>query len=157
MLIIAHDIRSRENVGALFRTADALGGAELILSGITPAPIDRFGRIDEKLSKVALGAEKSVPWKQVKTADELFNALSGYQLFVIEQDVRSVTYHSINLSSSELAKTALLIGNEVTGVPKELLDRADKILEIPMQGNKESLNVAISFAIVAFHLKYHAI
>lgn len=154
MLIIGHDIRSRENVGALFRTADALGGAEFILSGITPAPIDRFGRTDAKLSKVALGAEQSVPWKQVKTLEELFKTLAGYQLFVIEQDKRSVPYHSISLSTKELQKIALLIGNEVTGVPQEILDRADTILEIPMQGDKESLNVAISFAIVAFHLKY---
>lgn len=157
MIIVAHDIRSRENVGALFRTADALGGAELILSGITPAPIDRFGRIDEKLSKVALGAEKSVAWKQVKTTEELFTALTGYKLFIIEQDERSVPYHSVRLSVSELGKTALLIGNEVTGVPEEILARADKILEIPMNGNKESLNVAISFAVVAFYLKYHTV
>ncbi len=154
MIIVAHDIRSRENVGALFRTADALGGAELILSGITPAPIDRFGRIDEKLSKVALGAEKSVPWKQVKTTTALFEVLSSYKLFVVEQDERSVPYHAIRLTTEELSKTALLVGNEVTGVSGEILGRADQILEIPMNGNKESLNVAISFAIVAFHLKY---
>lgn len=154
MIVVAHDIRSRENVGALFRTADALGGAELILSGITPTPIDRFGRVDEKLGKTALGAQKSVPWKQVKTIEELLKALEGHNLFVIEQDPRSVPYHSIHLSASEFHKTALLIGNEVTGVPQGILDRADKIVEIPMHGNKESLNVAISFAIVAFHLKY---
>jgi len=154
MLIVAHDIRSRENVGALFRTADALGGSELILSGITPTPIDRFGRLDEKLSKVALGAEKTVTWKHVKTVDELLKKLAGYKLYAIEQDTRSVAYHSIKLSEEDLKTTVLLIGNEVTGVPRELLDRADTILEIPMHGNKESLNVAISFAIVAFHLKY---
>lgn len=157
MIIIAHDIRSRENVGALFRTADALGGAELLLSGITPAPIDRFGRVDEKLSKTALGAEKTVPWKQVKTMEDLFKILEGYKLLVIEQDSRSVPYHTIKIAANELSKTALLVGNEVVGVPQEILDRAHAILEIPMAGNKESLNVAISFAVVVFHLKYHAI
>lgn len=154
MLIVAHDIRSRENVGALFRTADALGGAKLILSGITSAPIDRFGRMDVKLSKVALGAEKTMLWQQTKTLDELFVFLKGYQLLVIEQDIQSVSYYSFHLTNVQLKKTALLVGNEVTGVPQEILDRADQILEIPMAGNKESLNVAVSFAIVAFHLKY---
>lgn len=154
MIIVAHDIRSRENVGAIFRTADALGGAELILSGITPAPIDRFGRMDEKLAKVALGAERTVPWKQVRTTDELFAALVGKKLFVVEQDVRSVPYYSMQLTQPELDNAALLVGNEVSGVPQEILNRADVIVEIPMVGKKESLNVAISFAIVAFHVKY---
>lgn len=157
MIIVAHDIRSRENVGALFRTADALGGAELILSGITPAPVDRFGRADEKLSKTALGAEKTVPWKQVKTMEDLFKILAGYRLLVIEQDSRSVPYYSIRCTPKELSKIAILVGNEVTGVPKEILDSTDTILEIPMAGDKESLNVAVSFAIVVFHLKYCAV
>ena len=72
--LILHDIRSVQNVGAIFRTADSIGIDKIIISGITPAPIDRFGRERSDLHKTALGAEKTVPWEQVENIfDTIFS------------------------------------------------------------------------------------
>lgn len=154
MVIILHNIRSTHNVGSIFRTADAAGCEKIYLSGITPAPVDRFGRVNEKISKVALGAQNFLPWEKVGQTAKLIDKIKkdGYRILAIEQSGRSVPYQKIKLSKKDLEKTALVLGNEIRGLPPSVLRRADKILEIPMRGKKESLNVAVAFGIVAFNL-----
>jgi tRNA G18 (ribose-2'-O)-methylase SpoU len=154
MIVILHNVRSTHNVGSIFRTADAAGCEKIYLCGITPAPTDRFDRVNEKISKVALGAENFIPWEKVGETIRLIKKLKkdGYKILAVEQSSRSVPYQKIKLSKKDLEKIALVLGNEIKGLPPAVLHLADKILEIPMCGKKESLNVAVAFGIVAFNL-----
>jgi len=153
MIVILQDIRSMHNVGSIFRTADAAGIEKLYLCGITPEPIDRFKKFRPRISKVALGAEKSVKWEKCKSALVLIRAIkrAGYKIFAIEQSKKSVSYKKIKIRES--GKVAFIFGNEVKGLNKTILRGSDKILEIPMSGKKESLNVAVAFGIIVFHFK----
>ncbi len=154
MIAVLVDIRSRENVGSIFRTSDAVGIEKLYLVGITPAPVDRFGRKDQKLGKAALGAEESVGWEHVATIEELYHRLRGSRWIAVEQDKKSTPYFKFNPTKKDREHSALVMGNEVEGLPLSVLKRMDQILEIPMRGKKESLNVAVAFGIVAFHLQH---
>ena len=145
------NIRSLHNVGSIFRTADAAGVEKLYLCGITPTPTDRFGKIRPQLAKVALGAEKTVPWEKCASTSKLIDRLKkdGYEIIAIEQSKKSVPYYNLKAISYKL-KAVLVLGSEVAGLPPAILKKADVIAEIPMRGRKESLNVAVAFGIVAF-------
>jgi len=163
MVIVLDNIRSLFNVGSIFRTADAVGAEKIYLCGITPTPEDRFGRIRPQLAKVSLGAEKTMKWEYNKSTANVLCDLKKqkYKIFAVEQDKRSVPYYKVSAKggsafggkSSDL-KVALVFGNEVEGISKNILKKADKILEIPMAGKKESLNVSVSAGIVMFGIKY---
>jgi len=154
MVVILHNIRSLYNVGSIFRTADAAGVEKIYLCGITPKPVDEFGKPRTQLTKVSLGAEKYLAWEKVGSTARLLDNLKkqGYKIFAIEQSKKSTPYYKIPKSYILNSKFCLVLGNEIRGLPLSILKRADKILEIPMQGKKESLNVAIAFGIIAFHL-----
>ena len=154
MQVILHNIRSMHNVGSIFRTADAAGVEKLYLCGITPGPLDRFRRPNTPLLKVSLGAERSVAWEHAPSAARLIGKLkrNGFKILALEQDPSSIPYTHISLSASQWQTTALILGEEVQGLTPALLKKADKILEIPMHGKKESLNVSVAFGIVIFHL-----
>ena len=150
IFILLHDIRSVHNVGSIFRTADAAGVSKIYLSGYTPTPTDRFGRPVKELSKVALGGELSVVWEQIKSPKALITKLKkqGVQVIGIEQDARSVDYKKVK----SIQPTLYIVGNELDGMPKSILDTCDIIAEIPMKGKKESLNVSVSFGIALFRM-----
>jgi tRNA G18 (ribose-2'-O)-methylase SpoU len=155
MVVILHNIRSLYNVGAIFRTADAAGIEKLYLSGITPTPYDSFNRLRSKLTKVSLGAEKYITWEKVKSTSKLIEKLKrdGYQVFAIEQANGSIPYYKVKIDSKRKRKfLALVVGSEVNGLPLAILRRVHKILEIPMFGKKESLNVAVALGIVIYSL-----
>lgn len=162
MIALLHNIRSLHNVGSIFRTADGAGIEKIYLCGITPAPYDEFGRVRPQLAKVSLGAQNSVPWEKVSSCVRLIDALkkgsrgTSYTIFALEQNTRSVPYYRLKLTKKKLAHIALVVGNEVRGLSPAILARADKILEIPMKGKKESLNVAVAFGIVLFSLRYRS-
>jgi tRNA G18 (ribose-2'-O)-methylase SpoU len=158
LIVIAHDIRSVHNVGSIFRTADAAGVEKIYLCGITPAPLDRFKEVRPDFAKVALGAEGYIPWESAKTTAEVIKQLKkdGYEIFALEQSKRSVPYYEAARLAGADARVAIIVGNEVKGLPPSILRSADKILEIPMMGKKESLNVAVAFGIVAFGLRFGA-
>jgi len=149
-ILILHNIRSVYNVGALFRTADAVGVSKIYLSGYTPTPIDRFNRPRPDFHKCALGAEQTVPWEYRKTISPILKVLrkEGFEIIALEQDERSVDYKKFKPKP----KTALLLGTETTGIPKTTLVQCDSIIEIPMRGKKESLNVSVSAGIVLYRL-----
>lgn len=153
MLVILHNIRSLHNVGSIFRTADAAGVEKIYLCGITPSPVDRFGNPRQDLSKVSLGAETFVGWEKCRSVAKIINEFKkkGFTVYAVEQSKRSIPYNGAHVRDWD--KTVLLMGNEVSGLPAALLKKADKILEIPMHGKKESLNVAVAFGIVAFELR----
>ncbi len=150
-VLILEDLRSVYNVASIFRTADTLSIDKIFLLGTSPAPIDRFGRERVDFTKVALGAQKSVSWEKLGDKIKLFEELKqdGFLLCALEQDDKSVDLRDFQAPE----KLALIVGNEPKGVSKESLDLADQILEIPLFGQKESLNVTIAFAVAAFHLK----
>ncbi|MDQ3075784.1 MAG: TrmH family RNA methyltransferase [bacterium] len=147
-IVIIHDVRSVENVGAMFRTADAAGVNKIYLTGYTPTPLDRFGRKRNDLTKSALGAEEFVDWEQKKSLPVLISNLKkdGFTVIAVEQSESSVDYKKVKLSS----KNVFIVGNEVTGISKSILNKCDVIAEIPMYGKKESLNVSVALGVVLF-------
>lgn len=147
-ILILNDIRSTENVGAMFRTADAVGLDKIYIAGYSASPVDRFGKKRSDIAKSALGAEESVPWEQKKSLIALLNNLKkqGYQIIALEQDSRSLHYRKIKLGD----KNAFIVGNEVLGVDKKILDKCDAIGEIPMKGKKESLNVSVALGVFLY-------
>lgn len=147
--LILEDIRSAYNVGAIFRTADATQVAKVFLVGYTPAPIDRFGRTQAEIEKTSLGASATVPWEQVATTREVIERLQadGVTVVAVEQDARAVSLKDWE----EQESVAYIVGNEVEGVAKETLDIVDMIVELPMLGLKESLNVSVTAGVVLYH------
>ena len=151
-ILILNDIRSVENVGAMFRTADAAGVNKIYLTGYTPTPLDRFGRKRGDLAKSALGAEEFVKWEQKKNVVQLLTKLKRekYSIIGIEQDKKSVDYKTLRLRSGR--GNVFIVGTEVTGIPKNILKKCDIIAEIPMRGKKESLNVSVATGIALFRI-----
>lgn len=170
MIIILHNIRSIYNVASIFRTADAVGVEKIFLCGITPTPIDEMGRFRKDFLKVSLGREKTLAWEKKKSTVHLIQNLkkAGYIIFSVEQDTQSIPYYKIKIKNKNLfKKVVLILGHERKGLSRNILSLSKKILEVPMESKseitkypikrnkKESLNVAIVFAIVAFHLRHH--
>lgn len=148
--IIIHNIRSAHNVGSILRTADAAGVSGVYMSGYTPTPLDRFGRERKDIAKTALGAEKNVFWKYYKTPKEIIEKLKrrGCTIVGIEQSKNSADYKTVCLRD----KVVFIIGNEVRGISKNLLDVCDVVAEINMGGKKESLNVAVATGVAIFRI-----
>lgn len=149
--ILLYNIRSEHNVGSIFRTADAAGVEKIYLAGITPAPVDRFGRASQKIAKVALGAEQTVPWEQKQTLEVTLELIQeqrkrGVQVVSVEQAENSVDYREFKQEQEVL----FILGDEVRGVPQEIIDISDAIVEIPMKGEKESLNVSVTAGIILY-------
>lgn len=153
IVAVLHNIRSIHNVGSIFRTADSAGITKIYLCGITPTPLDRFGKVRPEFSKVSLGAENFVRWEHKKSIAPVIAALKkeGYAVCAVEQAKNSKPYYAMRKKKGGVA---LIMGNEVEGLPKSVLTRVDEILEIPMHGGKESLNVSVAFGIVAYGVKY---
>lgn len=143
--MILHNIRSTFNVGSIFRTADAAGIKKICLCGYTPTPDN------QKVAKTSLGAERYVPWEYHKQTWRLLRKLSadGIQIVALEQTKKSVDYRQFKPKFP----IALMVGNEVKGLSKKILARADKIIAIPMYGNKESLNVAVATGIAVYKIR----
>jgi len=148
IVVILHNIRSGHNVGSIFRTADATGVERIILTGYTPLPVDKFGRPVSSIVKTALGAESSVPWSSAKRVGSVITRLKkdGFLIVGLEQDERSIDYRDIPSAN----KIALLSGNEVRGISSRLRDTCDMLMEIPMRGKKESLNVSVATGIALY-------
>jgi len=142
--LLAHNIRSRENVGSLFRTADSLGVAKLWLSGYTPVPPDA------KISKVALGAETAVAYEAFPDIESVLIRLKAQDIPVYALEL---TPQAINLAEFQPPQEmALLLGTETTGIPPSLLEQCVASIFIPQQGIKESLNVTIATSIAAWKI-----
>jgi 23S rRNA (guanosine2251-2'-O)-methyltransferase len=151
-ILALYNIRSTHNVGAIFRTADAVGISEIFLIGITPDPIDRFGRERSDISKAALGAEKTIKWQHFDNDKFLEKVLDlkkeGFKIIAIEQSKNSMDYKKINCEENIL----FIVGSEVDGLSKEVIDICDFVAEIPMLGQKESLNVSVATGVAIFRI-----
>lgn len=146
--VIAHNIRSLLNVGSIFRTADAFGVSKIYLTGYTGTPNNPFHR--SKISKTALGAENFVAWEHCASANSLIKRLKsdGVKIVALENNTKAINIHKFKPKFP----LALLLGEEVKGIAKPLLKLCDSTIEIPMVGQKESLNVSVAFGIAAFKL-----
>jgi len=142
--IVCDNIRSLENIGSIFRTADALKVSKIYLCGISGTPPNH------KISKTALGAEKDIPFEYHKQTLRLIKKLKKDKILVVslEQDKKSIAYNKFK----PRFPLALVIGNEVKGVSKKILDSSDKIIHLPMLGHKESLNVSVAFGIAGYEI-----
>jgi len=134
-----------ENVGSIFRTSDAAGVTKLILTGITPRPPRK------EIDKTALGAVDTVEWESEENLEfTIFNLKKqGFKIVALEQDSRSIPYTEFQADD---VSVALIVGSETEGVQKEILDLCDTIIEIPMHGEKNSLNVSVATGIALYQL-----
>lgn len=160
IVILLHNIRSLQNVGSIFRTADAAGVKKIYLCGFTPAPVDVFGKPRQQVVKASLGAENFIEWdasaRSARATIKLLERLKKerFKIFAVEQDKKAKPYYRVKCHASGVKKVAVVLGNEIKGLPPSILKRADKILEIPMNGRKESLNVSVAAGIVLYRLRY---
>jgi len=154
--IILDNIRSAHNVGSIFRSSDGAGVEKIYLVGPTPTPVDRFGRPQPEIAKTSLGASESLQWEHVGDAgsESIQEALElilklkkeGFTIVAVEQTPNSVSLYDFTVPE----KVVYIMGAEVEGVHQELINVADMVLEIPMSGMKESLNVSVTAGIVLF-------
>lgn len=149
---ILDNLRSVHNVGSIFRTANAVGIDKLYLCGTTPTPLDHKGNKRKDFAKVALGAEDTAVWEYFESTRECVKKLKGedYYILALEQDSNSVDYKDIDITGKE--NIALIVGHEVDGITKDVIDLSDVTVEIPMLGTKESLNVTIAFGIAVYRI-----
>lgn len=152
VIVMLHNIRSVHNVGAILRTAEAVGASAVYMTGYTPTPKDRFGRPRSDMAKASLGAEHMVRWKSRATLAPLLSKLKneGWTIVGVEQSAHSLDYRSFRAP----AKTVFIFGNEVKGLSKKIMDACDAVLEIPMYGRKESLNVSVTAGIILFSARH---
>lgn len=146
-VLIIPNIRSGHNVGAMFRTADGAGVSKIYLCGYSPRPPH------PQVDKVSLGAEKTVPWEYSRQTTRLLKKLkrAGYQLVALEQAPKSVSIYRWKPKFP----LALIVGNEKTGVSKNILKQCDKIVHLPMRGKKNSLNVSVAAGIAMYYAINH--
>ena len=156
IIVIAHNIRSTHNVGSIFRTCEGFGVSRVLLTGYTQYPLlkndSRLPHVSEKLTaqihKTALGAETMVPFEYQEHPDLGALAREGYEIVALEQAPTSINLRNYHAPH----KLALLLGEEVHGIPNELLKQCPTILEIPMVGTKESFNVSVATGIALYAL-----
>lgn len=143
--VLLNNVRSLYNVGSIFRTADGAGVDKIILTGITANPPRK------EISKTALGAEETVPWEYAEDPTEVVRKLKkgGFRIVVLEQSNASVDYRNVEYRFP----VCLVIGHEREGVERKIIDEADIVIEIPMRGKKESLNVSVAFGVAAYEIK----
>jgi len=146
VVIVLDDIRSRHNIGAAFRTADAFAVESIVLCGICATPPNN------EIHKSALGAEETVTWKY---ESDILNAITnlkakGYRIICAEQTENSTQLQNLTIERDK--KYAVVFGNEVKGVRQEVLDICDVAVEIPQFGTKHSLNVSVSIGIILWEM-----
>lgn len=163
IVVLAHNIRSTHNVGAIFRTCEGLGVSKIIFSGYTPFPLlpnEKFSdtgrmpfvaeKLTKQIAKTALGAEKIVPFE---VSNDIFSTIeelkkSGFSVVALEQSQNSVWLKDFNPPQ----KIALLLGEEVNGITPDLLNSCDHTVEIPMFGQKESFNVSVATGMILYKI-----
>lgn len=142
IVVLAHNIRSLWNVGSFFRTADAMQVQKLYLSGYTACPPRR------EISKTAIGAEDWIEWEYVQEPESVISQCKKEGMRIVGLEITEGAKDISDYSTDE--DVCLVVGHEVTGVPRELLDACDDVVFIPMHGKKESLNVSVA-AGIALH------
>jgi len=157
LYVICDDIRSLENIGSIFRTSDALGVSKIYLCGISGKMQAWENGLHKKISKTALGAEKTVPFEYCKNTGRLIDKLKERKINIIALEQAPPAWRA-GKKATEYTKfkpkfpLALILGNEVEGISKKILKKADKIIFLPMSGQKESLNVSVAFGVASYYI-----
>ncbi len=148
--VILHNIRSAHNVGSIFRTSDGAGVAKIYLTGYTPSPVDRFGRVRTEIAKTSLGASSMVPYESIPDIHILIAMLkkTGVTIVAVEQTKNAFDYKTYRVEGD----TAYIFGNEITGIEEAVLSTCDTHILIPLKGEKESLNVSVTAGVVLFQV-----
>ena len=154
IVVIAHNIRSTHNIGSIFRTCEGFGVSKIIISGYSPYPRlphdTRLPHLVDKLTaqihKTALEAETMVPFEYQENPDINLLRSQGFIIVGLEQDKDSISLKEYRTSQ----KIALLLGEEVNGIPDNLRNQCDQLIEIPMFGKKESFNVSVAIGIALY-------
>lgn len=162
IIVIAHNIRSSHNIGSLLRTCDGIGVGQLYLTGYSPYPLAKNDsrmphvakKVNTQIEKTALGAEHAVVWENNEDIKMVLIELRkrGYKIVGLEQSAKSIILNKF----SPPEKIALILGNEVDGLEKDVIDHCDFLVEIPMAGVKESFNVVQAAAMALYSLRYIA-
>jgi tRNA G18 (ribose-2'-O)-methylase SpoU len=141
--VMLDNIRSLYNVGSMFRSSDGARIEKLLLCGYTPHPPRK------EIEKTALGATSTVPWEYFKNPKDAIAWVKsrGIALCVLEHTDSSVPYYSLTPAQFPLC---LVVGNEITGISKDIVSEADLAVDIPMYGLKQSLNVAVAYGIALY-------
>lgn len=152
LYLVLHNIRSVYNTASIFRTADGAGVKKIYLTGYTPKPIDEFKKIRIDFHKISLGAENNVKWEYKRDINKIIDSLKkeGINFIALEQSKISINYKKFKPKFP----CALIAGNEVNGITKKILNKCDAIIEIPMAGEKESLNVSVAAGIAAYEILF---
>ena len=146
IIIILDNIRSLNNIGSVFRTADAFLIEKIYLCGITARPPHK------DIQKTALGATETVTWEYVEDTLELVTKLQqeGKKVYAIEQAENAVMLNKFEPLKDQTS--AVIFGNEVKGVQQEVVTASDAVIEIPQLGSKHSLNISVSTGVVVWDL-----
>jgi len=146
LILILDDIRSLNNIGSVFRTADAFLIEKIYLCGITATPPNK------EIHKTALGATETVDWEYAENIESVIHELKdkSIKVYAIEQVENAVFLQNFSITKNE--KYAVVFGNEVFGVSQKAIKLCDGTIEIPQLGTKHSLNIAVSAGIVAWDL-----
>ena len=153
--LILHRIRSAYNVGSMFRTADGMGVDKIFITGFTQRPslkkYEMQTKAEKMLSKTALGADQYVKWEGARNISPVIDKLKkeGIQIVALEQDKESIDYRQFKMGKGKKG-VALIVGNEPKGIDKRILKKCDTIIEIPMRGQKKSLNVAVALGVAGY-------
>lgn len=166
-ILILDNVRSALNIGSIFRTSSGIGVNKIYLCGITPIPFETAKKYQDRNEKVkrkdfvktSLGSEDEIAWEYKENILDLIKELKNmpltpegenkFEIIALEQEERSIDYKDLKI---EKENVAIIVGSETDGVQKEVLDLCDQITEIPMLGLKESLNVTIAYAILAYKI-----
>lgn len=143
--VVLDNVRSLNNIGSLFRTADCFAACQIVLCGISAVPPSA------EIHKTALGAEDTVPWRYFDNTLDAIDVLreEGFKILCLEQVIGSTPLDKFVPEAGK--KYAVVVGNEVDGVNQKVVDIADAWLEIPQSGTKHSLNVTVSAAVALWH------
>lgn len=148
--LVLNNIRSSHNAGSIFRTADATGVSNIVLVGYTPGPLDQYGTLRPDFGKVSLGAEKTVPHERHETLADAVEILKNRGFTVVGVELHENAIPLFQYKPADDAKIALVLGNEVAGLSQEELALCDHIVQIPMHGMKESLNVSVAAGVAVY-------
>ncbi len=161
LVLIAHNVRSAHNIGALLRTADGLGVLTVYLTGYSPYPAIKHDarlphitrKLHNQIAKTALGAEKTIAIKHAKAVTKIIGKLKhdGYTVGALEQTKGAILLPDFKPPD----KLAIIVGREVDGLEPDVIKAADVVLQIPMLGRKESFNVSVAAAIALYHMRFN--
>ena len=161
IVVIAHNLRSAHNVGSLLRTSEGLGVSKVYLTGYTPYPQSKSDerlphiakKVNKMVSKTALGAENQIKWSNRQDVLEVITQLKkdGYKVIGLEQTPKSISLPKFEPPE----KIAIILGREVEGLEKDIINQCDGAIEIPMFGMKESFNVVQAAAMAIYHCRFN--